>query len=196
VVNGVSTLGDLTADTVTINDTLTADTVTINDTLTADRLLYSAPIACSATYAGGAFYPASGALIGINASTLHLDLNVSSSGVDAYAYLGIDLPNGATVTNLAVYGILANAAHEIEVSLYRKALNGGISPTLMAQTSLTTTITVPISNNTNTITNATIDRSSYSYTLVVRINGNSVSASGTRMASVKLDYTVPADIVP
>ena len=101
---------------------------------------------------------------GMNTGDLTADAAINNDTLQA----PVNLPNGAVITGVIVYGSDGTNA----VSLFRKTLNAAGSTLEMASTSINTEDT--------TISNATVDNSTYGYFLEVE-HGNADVLYGARV---------------
>jgi len=111
----------------------------------------------------------------------------SSFTVSAWSggvYIPARLPNGATVTQLDVYTASVTAT-DLTAYLVRSAYTGTSLETL-ASVAITTGET---SANSDTISNATIDKSTYSYH--VRVIANTPANATATFEGIKITYTIP-----
>ena len=115
----------------------------------------------------------------------------SGGAAFGYATVTVNLPDGATVTELQAWIYDNLATNPVRVSLHRQALGtSGFPPSMAEVESLTATATTAIQNLTdNTITfgTATIDNQNYAYFLLFTGRQNSTDS---RLYGTKVTYTV------
>ncbi len=170
----------------TADITASGDIVSFGD-VTADAYSYTSAETRYLFIAPEAFHPAYEAQDGIfGGSTGYaaLDSSVGSGAITT----GVNLPHGATVIAMDAFVVDNSATSDVSVSLYaRTGLSTGyfsLANVVSAGPSLT-----PIMLTDTTITSATIDTSTYVYTLWVY--SDDWQGSITSLKGVRIRYTVP-----
>jgi hypothetical protein len=106
-------------------------------------------------------------------------------GTAAYFIAPVNLPNGATVTNVAVHYYDADATYNCTTTLRRQNYNSSVNSAMA--TVATSTSSGQITLNTSTITNATIDHQNYGYYLQFETTENNLNLG---LYNVRITYTV------
>ncbi|MCO6499989.1 MAG: hypothetical protein J5I47_06375 [Vicingus serpentipes] len=105
-----------------------------------------------------------------------------------YATVGVNLPDGAVITNLEAWIWDNLSTNPVRVTLYRQQLGSDVVAQMAEVESLSATSLASVQNLTDgTIANATIDNQNYAYFLMFTGRQNS---QDSRLYGAKLTYTV------